>query len=155
MVEIVQIPKEIYVELIKINKNSSVEQCGIFLGEINEEVIRIAKVVQDKTKKNKKRGSTIRYTKGIYPKYQKYINQDDSIDHIGEWHIHPNGPSYPSLLDNRAMKGLLNHPLYTYPKLLILGIISSIDIKIFLYKHKYIKISELKINIIEKLGKDS
>ena len=148
MLEIVQIPKKIYVDLIKINKNSSVEECGIFLGEINKDIIKIAKIVLDNMEKNKKKRSTIRYTKGIYQKYQKYINQDDSIDYIGEWHTHPNGLSFPSLLDNRAMKGLLNHPLYTYPDRLILGIISPIDLKIFLYKLKQKKVDELKIEII-------
>lgn len=149
MQEILQIPKIIYEELINKYQNSSLEQCGIFLGELNEETIKIVKYIQDNINKNKKRGSTIRYTKGIYQKYQKYINQHDSIDYIGEWHTHPNGPSYPSFLDNRAMKGLLNHPLYSYPKLLILGIISSVDIKIFLYKHKKGKTKELKVKIVE------
>ena len=148
---IVQILKELYEDLIEINNISSLEQCGIFLGEIDNKTIKIVKYVHDKIKKNKTRYTSIRYTKGIYPNYQDYINKNEFFDYIGEWHTHPSSKSYPSYLDNRAMEGLLNHPLYGYPKQLILGIISPNDgLRIFLYKYKKRKAKELKMEVFER-----
>ena len=59
------------------------------------------------------------------------------------------GKINPSYYDSIAMKFLLNHPKYSYPKELILGVINSIDgIRVFLYQYGIYKIKEITLKTI-------
>ena len=112
-------------------------------------VFEIKNIVQDKINQFGTGSSTIRQTKNIYDEYQEIINKDNSIDYIGEWHSHPMGKISPSYYDNFAMKFLLNHPKYSYPKELILGIINSKDgLRVFLYQYDIKKIEEIALKTI-------
>ncbi len=85
----------------------------------------------------------------LFDEYQEIINKDNSIDYIGEWHTHPMGKISPSYYDNIALKFLLNHPKYSYPKELILGIINTIKgMRVFLYRYGTYKIKEISLTTI-------
>ena len=143
------ISKSLYAKLVKISESSMIEECGIFLGCHFDSKFEIIKIVQDGVNQFGTESSTIRQTKNIYDEYQGIINKDNSIDYIGEWHTHPTGKASPSHFDNKAMKFLLNHPKYSYPKELILGIISSRDgLRVFLYQHGLQKMKEITLKTI-------
>ena len=147
--KVVVISKSLLTELVKISKNSIVEDCGIFLGYNDDSNFEIKKFIQDKINQFGTGSSTIRQTKNIYDEYQEILNKDNSIDYIGEWHSHPMGKISPSYFDNFAMKFLLNHPKYSYPKELILGIINSkVGLRIFMYQYGIQKMKELSLKII-------
>lgn len=139
----VYIPESIYDALITIRDSSNVEECGIFIGRFDIYHTEITEIIRDYIRKEKTAMSSIRYTKGIYSKYQDYINSNFNSDYIGEWHTHVKGSSNPSILDDIAMKKLLKHPDYSYPDKLVLGIVSSSDqIKIFLYSKKFFSVNK-------------
>ncbi len=147
--KVVVISKSLLTELAKISTSAIVEECGIFLGYNDDSKFEIKKIVQDKINQFGTGSSTIRQTKNIYDEYQEIINKDKSIDYIGEWHSHPRGKISPSYYDNYAMKFLLNHPKYSYPKELVLGIINSKDgLRIFRYQYGIQKMKELSLKII-------
>lgn len=146
---LVTISDSLYKNLIDISRNSKIEECGIFLGRYNDYKFEIIKIAQDYENQFGTGNSTIRQTKNIYEEYQKIIAKDASIDYIGEWHTHPTGKGNPSYFDNIAMKFLINHPKYSNPTELILGIINPKDsLRVFLYQYSLHKIKEIKIEII-------
>ena len=143
------VANSIYKNLVYISKNSKIEECGIFLGRYDGNKFEIIKIVQDHENQFGTENSTVRQTKNIYEEYREIINKDNSIDYIGEWHTHPTGKANPSYFDNTAMKFLLNHPKYSNPTELILGIINPKDgLRAFLYQFGLRKIKEIKIEII-------
>ncbi len=145
----VVISKNLYDKLVEISKNSMIEECGIFLGSYRDNKFEIKKIVQDHENQFGTGSSTIRQTKNIYNKYQENIKFNNSIDYIGEWHTHPIGSANPSRFDNNAMKFLLNHPKYSNPKELILGIVSPVDgLRSYLYQYNSRKMKEIKIMTI-------
>ena len=144
-----KVSKTLYSELLEISKGSKIEECGIFLGYHDGNKFEIKKIVQDYVNQFGSENSTIRQTKNIYEEYQIIIKIDKSIDYIGEWHTHPSGKSNPSHFDNEAMKFLLNHPKYSYPKELILGIINSKNgLRVFLYQYDIYKNKEITLKTI-------
>lgn len=146
---IVIISKSLHTDLLKISKRSKIEECGIFLGCNDDFKFKIKKIVQDSVNQFGTGNSTIRQTKNIYEEYQEIIKKDNSIDYIGEWHTHPTGKANPSHFDNKAMKFLLNHPKYSYPKELLLGIINSKDgLKVYLYQFGIKKMKEIVLKAI-------
>jgi len=146
---IVKISKQVETHLYDLCIISKIEQCGIFIGEFQQNSIVIDKIIQDKSLDDKTRFSSIRHTKAIYPDYKNFINEIQIFDYIGEWHTHPVGSSIPSWRDNRAMKALLNEPKYSSPQKLILGIISNAErLRIYMYEYRIKKIIELKIELI-------
>ncbi len=143
------ISKFLYNGLVKISKSSEIEECGIFLGCYDDFKFEIKKYVQDNVNQFGTGSFTIRQTKNIYDEYQEIINEDNSIDYIGEWHTHLTGTASPSHFDNKAMKFLLNHPKYSYPKELILGIINSKKgMRVFIYQHGIRKMKEITLKTI-------
>ncbi len=148
--KIVVISKILYNKLFSISQSSKIEECGIFLGFYDNYKFEIKEIVQDDANQFGSGCSTIRQTKNIYEEYQKIISKDNSIDYIGEWHTHPSGKANPSYFDNKAMKFLLNHPEYSFPKELILGIINSKDgLRVFLYQNDIKKMNEVIVKIIK------
>ncbi len=146
--KIVVISESLLAELVSISTNSIVEECGIFLGFDDDSKFEIKNIVQDKINQFGTGSSTIRQTKNIYDEYQAIINDDNSIDYIGEWHTHPMRKIIPSNYDNIAMKFLLNHPKYSHPKELMLGIINSKEeMRIFKCQHGVRKMKELSLKI--------
>lgn len=145
----VSITNSLYKNLNEISKKSKIEECGIFLGNFKGKKFEIKRIVQDNENLFGSGNSTIRQTKNIYKEYQKIINEDNTIDYIGEWHTHPIEYAIPSHFDNIAMNFLLNHPKYSSPKELILGIISPIDgLRTFLYHFGGYKVKEMKIEVV-------
>ena len=143
------IPKSLYIELLELSKSSKIEECGIFLGDYEDNKFIIKNIVQDNENQFGTVNSTVRETNNIYEEYQNKINLEYSIDYIGEWHTHPSGKSNPSHFDNEAMKFLLNHPKYSYPKELILGIINSKNgLRVFLYQYDIYKNKEITLKTI-------
>jgi len=143
------ISNSLYKNLVDISKNSKIEECGIFLGCYDGNKFEIKKIVQDYENQFGTGNSTIRQTKNIYEEYHEIINKDNSIDYIGEWHTHSTGEANPSCFDNKALKFLLNHPKYSNPTELILGIINPKDgLRVFFYQHGVHKIKEIKIETI-------
>ncbi|MFW9969248.1 MAG: Mov34/MPN/PAD-1 family protein, partial [Candidatus Odinarchaeota archaeon] len=126
-----------------------IEECGIFLGDYEDNKFIIKNIVQDYENQFGTENSTVRQTKNIYEEYQKKINLEYSIDYIGEWHTHPIGNAFPSRFDDKAMLFLLNQPKYSSPKELILGIVSPKEgLRVFLYQYGKRKLEEIKVNII-------
>ena len=143
------IPESLYIELLELSKSSKIEECGIFLGDYEDNKFIIKNIVQDNENQFGTENSTVRETNNIYEEYQNKINLEYSIDYIGEWHTHPMGSAYPSFFDEKAMRFLLNHPKYSSPKELILGIVSPKEgLRLFLYQYGLKKLEEIKINIV-------
>ena len=147
--KLVTIAKPLYNELIELSNSSKIEECGIFLGDYEDNKFTIKSIVQDHENQFGSGNSTIRQTKNIYVEYQNKINLDYSFDYIGEWHTHPTGNANPSRFDHKAMNFLLNHPKYSSPKQLILVIISPKEgLRFFLYLYGLKKLKEIKVDII-------
>ena len=147
--KIVAITKSLYNELVDLSKSSKIEECGIFLGDYEDNKFTIKSIVQDQENQFGTGNSTIRQTENIYDAYQNKIRLNNSIDYIGEWHTHPKGNANPSRFDHKAMNFLLNHPKYSSPKKLILGLISPKEgLRVFLYLYRLKKLEEIKVDII-------
>ncbi len=113
----VKIPSKIYEDVIlkgdaSRNTGQAVERCGIIVGRKDGDVIIVTHLIEDEKPEEQGAFHVLRETAHVHPLLRIIVKDDPTVDYIGEWHTHPNGPSRPSMIDHASMMEMIGNPAF-------------------------------------------
>lgn len=153
---ICQINRKDYEKLREYSKFDN-EVAGIIIGKREDKKSLIKSILVDnKSLRNSNKYGVTRMTKGVVEEFDDLINEDNSIDWIGEWHTHPKSVCKPSFVDMVTIESLFEDETYNYPENVILIISGENCVNGWFVekqekKNKF-NWNELEFQIIEVIG---
>ncbi len=112
---VIQLPKFIHEQTIVSKEGleiegERVERCGILVGKRDDPyLVSITDLIEDSSPLEQTPFQVYRETSHVYPQLLEAMKLNPTVDYIGEWHTHPNGPYCASLVDHYSMISMLNN----------------------------------------------